>query len=181
MARLRNQYGVGGLRQGTVAPGELRQLHTYGPQPLAPSMPGALQPGAHPPVTLPGMNFQPAGGYAVDVTGDGNIAPGGTASLVTIQVPDNVRFRIIGIGFQSDDVIALSYLTWSIRIFGDASQSYTGLPSAVGSVRQLSYIGQLIGSSALVTIVANIDPNAVLTYRYICRVQGWNYTETEGK
>lgn len=152
--------------RGTPARIEPSQADAYGPEQ-----------GTY--TRLPGSNFPPAGAIPVDPIGDANIAPAASAVLVTVNVPDTLRFRIAGIGFQSDDDIALGYLTWSIRLGPDPAPGYSQMLAAVGSVRQLSYLYVLVGSSQTVTVVATISPLAPITYRYICRLQGWYYSEKE--
>jgi len=151
-----------------------------GPAPIVPSQPGGLLPEQGVPIKLPGANYPPAGAIAVDLVGDGNIAPAASATLVTFTVPDGLRFRADGIGFGADDEVALRFLTWSIRFNGDpVAAGYNNVPAAVGSIRQLAPIFQLVGSSILFTVLAAADPTAVLTYRYVCRVKGWVYSERE--
>ena len=130
---------------------------------VQPSQPGSLGPEQGVYVRLPGADFPPAGAVAVDQTGDAVIAPGATANIVTIAVPDTVRFRMVGIGFGADDEVALRFLTWSIRtgaptqVPGDTIVGYVGIPSAVGSIRQLAEIFVVVGSSLTTTIVALSD------------------------
>ena len=57
---------------------------------------------------------------------------------------------------------------------------YVGIPSAVGSIRQLAEIFVVVGSSLTTTIVALSDATAVLSYRFICRVRGYFWQEQEG-
>jgi hypothetical protein len=149
--------------------------------PLAPSQPMGPQPEMGQLVKLPGANFPPAGSRGVDLTGDGNIAPGGTAILITIQVPDTMRFRIAGIGFGAGDEVALGFLTWAIKANGDAVPGYENATAAAGSLRNLSEIFVNLGSSVVVTIVASAAAGAVLTYLYICRIRGYFYSETEAR
>ena len=152
-----------------------------GPVDTSPSQPGALLPEQGVEVKLPGVNFPPAGATPVDAVGDANIAAGATATLVSIQVPDTLRFRVVGIGFGADDETALRFLTWSIRVTGanDTVPAYFNVPSAVGSIRQLSEIFLLVGSSSLFTVQAISDPTAIIAYRFICRVRGHFYAERE--
>lgn len=134
------------------------------------------------PIQLPGANFPTAGARAADPIGDGNIAPGGSAVLITVIVPDNLRFVVAGIGFDTDDPAALGYLTWSIRLNNDPSPSYENMQAAVGSIRQLATIFVLVGSSQTLTVVATIAATAPITYRYIAHLRGWFYLpeRTEG-
>jgi len=148
------------------------------PVETAPSQPPGL--GQQVGIRLPGANFQPAGGRGADVIGDANIAPGGVATLVTITVPDNLRLIIVGIGFDTDDPVAIGYLTWAILLGPDPAPSYEQMLAAVGSVRQLSTIQVVVGSSQTFTVRATIAATAPITYRFICRVRGWYYTEREG-
>lgn len=147
---------------------------------LAPSQPAGYRPSNGQPVTLPGAYAAPAGAVPVDQVGDANLAPSAIGTLVTIPVPQQLRFRIAGVGFGADDEVALRFLTWSILINGDpASSGYGSQPAAIGSLRQLSHVFLLVGNTAVVTIQATISSTAALTYRYICRVQGWFYSERE--
>jgi len=146
---------------------------------LEPSQPGALGPEQGMYVRLPGADFPPAGAVAVDEIGDANIAPAASAVLITVAVPDTYRFRIAGIGFGADDEVALRFLTWSIRANGDTIRGYVAVASAVGSIRQLADIFVVRGSSDTVTVVGAADATAGLTYRYICRVRGYFWSEKE--
>jgi hypothetical protein len=146
---------------------------------IAPSQPG-FGPTLGTWVKLPGANFQPAGSIPVDLVGDANIAPGASGTvLITYQVPDTLRFRIAGIGFGADDEAALTFLTWTIQANGLSVPGYTGIPAAIGSIPQLADIFVLRSSFELVTVVANVAPTAVVTYRYICRLRGWSFAEKE--
>jgi hypothetical protein len=148
-----------------------------GPAAIGPSQAAALASVGPPEVGLPGSNFPPAGSTPVDELGDGDIAPGGTAVLLTIRIPDTFRFRMAGIGFGADDEVALGFLRWSIRSDGDVVPGYFNMTAGIGSIRQLASIVYVGGGSSTITIVAIIDPLAVLTYRYIVRAQGWFYLE----
>jgi len=146
---------------------------------VQPSQPGQYGPEQGIFVRLPGANFAPAGAVAVDAIGDANIAPGANAVLVTVTVPSTFRFRMVGIGFGADDEVSLRFLTWSIRFSGDPGPGYNVVSAAVGSIRQLAEIVVVRGSSEIVTVVGFADPNAVLTYRYECRVRGHFWSEQE--
>lgn len=168
---------------GAGQSGLARQLPSMDVQPSQPGSFGGPEQGIY--VRLPGADFPPAGAVAVDQIGDGVIAPAGTAILVTIPVPDAVRFRMVGIGFGADDEVALRFLTWSIRVgpmssAGDTIPGYVGVASSVGSIRQLADIFVVVGSSLVTTIVAQSDASAVLSYRFICRVRGYFWQEYEG-
>jgi hypothetical protein len=152
-----------------------------GPARIQPSQPDPLGSEQGMYVRLPGANFPPAGAIAVDTIGDANIAPAGTATLVTIKIPDTYRFRMVGIGFGADDETALRFLTWNIQLDQVATSGYVNVTSAVGSIRQLADIFMVVGSSLQVTIVANSDPSAVLTYRFICRVRGHFWSDKESR
>lgn len=149
-----------------------------GPAPIDPSQPGALgaQQGVW--VRLPGANFPPAGATPVDELGDANIAAGGTGLFVTITVPDGQRFRMAGIGFGADDETALAFLSWTINA-PDPTVGYINKAAAIGSIRNVTPIIFLVGSSVVVTVTGAAALTAVVTYRYICRVQGWFYSEME--
>lgn len=146
---------------------------------IQPSQPDVLGTEQGTYIRLPGANFPPAGAIPVDPIGDANIAPGGVATLVTITVADTFRFRAAGIGFHADDDIALGYLTWAILVGPDPAPGYSQMLAAVGSIRQLSEIFVLVGSSQTFTVRATIAATAPITYRYACRVRGWFYSEKE--
>jgi len=150
------------------------------PVQLEPSQPGVLGPEQGTYIRLPGANFPPAGAIPVDEPGDLNLAPGAVGNLVTVRVPDTLRLRLAGIGFTADDDIALGYLTWAIILGSDPAPSYSQQQAAVGSVRQPREIFVLVGSSQTMTVRATIAATAPVTYRYICQVVGWFYTEKEG-
>jgi hypothetical protein len=157
---------------------DLNEGRRLPPAPLAPSQP--LGPGAENMgelVRLPGANFPPAGSRGVDTVGDADIAPGASATLLTVTTPDNMRFRIVGIGFGADDEVALGFLTWSIRLGPDPAPGYESEAAAVGSVRNLADIFVNVGSSIVVGVLVTSDPSAVLTYRFIARIRGYFYTE----
>jgi hypothetical protein len=147
---------------------------------IEPSQPGTLGPQSGIYVRLPGADFAPAGAIPVDVIGDASLAPSAVGTLVAITVPDTYTFRIAGIGFGADDEVALGFLTWTIRSFGDVVPGYDNKPAAVGSIRQLADLFVIQGSSSVVTVQASISALAAVTYRYICRVRGWFYSEKEG-
>jgi hypothetical protein len=146
---------------------------------LGSSQPGALGPQTGTYVRLPGSNFPPAGALPVDEMGDAVIVAGATALLITYTVPTNLILRIEGIGFGADDETALAFLSWSMQLNGDTVPGYVNKPSAVGSIRNLTPIFQIAGTSSIVTITATISLLAVLPYRYICRIRGWCYSEKE--
>lgn len=128
-------------------------------------------------IILPGANFAPAGSIPVDEIGDATIAPGGQATLVTVPVPDTFRLVAAGIGFHTDDDLALRYLQWSIRRGPDAAPGYPQQLAAVGSIRQLATIQVLCFSSQTLSVLATISPLAPISYRYACRLRGWFYSE----
>lgn len=170
--------------QSGLAPG-LRRIYggrtlyptDLGPAPLAGSTPASLVPQGGLVIRLPGSSFAPDGSIPVDQTGDGDIAPSSSATLVTIVTPDALRFRIAGIGFGADDEVALGALSWSMLINGDPSTGYSTVPAAIGSIRQLAAINVITFASQVVTIVARTSAALGGTFRFICRVQGWFYTE----
>ncbi|MGH7187451.1 MAG: hypothetical protein ACREIB_14380 [Pseudomonadota bacterium] len=159
--------------------GQSGVARTMPPVLIQPSQPGALGPEQGIYVKLPGADFPPAGARAVDEIGDANIAPGASATLVTVRVPDSYRFRMLGIGFGADDEVALRFLTWAIRADADTIPGYVSVASAVGSIRQLAEIFVVLGSSVTVTVVATSAATAALTYRFICRVRGYFWSERE--
>jgi hypothetical protein len=144
---------------------------------LQPDLPGALGPEQGMFIRLPGVNFPPAGGIPVDTSGDADLAAGAVGQLLLVNVPTGSRFRMAGIGFAADDETALSFLTWTIQVDGQPVSGYTQQTAAVGSVRNLTEIFVLTGVSATVSVNVAIDATAAATYRYICRVRGWFYTE----
>lgn len=158
-----------------------RQIQESGQGPVKelPSQPGALQSEQGLYVRLPGATNPPAGAIPVDVIGDANIAPGASATLVTVPVPDTLRLRIAGIGFTADDDIALGYLSWAVNLGPDPVQGYFSVLAAIGSIRQLAEVFILAGSSQTLTVKGSASALAPLTYRYICRVRGWFYNEKE--
>ena len=158
-----------------IPPGGARE----GPR-IAPSQPGALGPQHGQYVRLPGSSFAPAGATPVDETGDGNLAPSTAGTLVSITVPDGQTFRMAGIGFGADDETALAFLTWSIQVGMDSIPGYVSKPATVGSLQYLADIFVVLGSSVTVNVVATPLAAAATTYRYICRVRGWFYAESEG-
>jgi hypothetical protein len=159
---------------------DYRELRTVGRQ--AKDLPAAELESSQPhgliqplPIQLPGANFPTAGARAADPIGDAFIAPGASAVLITVQVPDNLRFVVAGIGFDTDDPAALGYLTWAILLNGDASPSYEQMQAAVGSIRQLATIFVLVGSSQVLTVRATVAATAPITYRYVAHLRGWYY------
>jgi hypothetical protein len=144
---------------------------------ILPSSPPGL--GQVMPMRLPAANFPPAGARAADPIGDAFIAPGASATLVTVTVPDQLSFVVWGIGFNTDDPAALGYLTWAILLGPDPSPSYEQMQAAVGSVRQLATIFVFVGASQTLTVRATIAATAPVTYRYICHLRGWYFNEKE--
>lgn len=147
------------------------------PAALPQSQPMGPGPESGTPVRLPGANFPPAGSRGLVPVGDGDIAPGGTATLITVQIPDNARLRINAIGFGADDEVALGFLTWSIQASGIVIPGYEAVPAALGSLRNPYPVTINLGSSQLVTVTASSDATAVLTYHFIAEIQGYFYTE----
>jgi hypothetical protein len=150
-----------------------------GPAAPSPTLPGALNPEQGVPVQLPGVNYPPAGAIPQDDSGDADIAPGGSATLVTIVVPGMLRHRLVGIGFGAVDDVALGFLTWRIEVNGAAAPSYFGQTAAIGSIRQLADIFLLTGNNATVAVIGTMATTAVITYRIIARIRGWYFTEKE--
>lgn len=144
---------------------------------ILPSQPGALGPEQGQLIALPGASFAPAGAVPKDEYGDANIAPGGTATLIQIAVPDGLRFRVAAIGFGADDETALGFLTWNMRESGDQQTGYNAVPASIGSIQQPSDVFHVSGSSVLFSITATSAATAVVTYRFICRVRGWFYAD----
>lgn len=167
-------YGPGQLNpqaDGLDVPASL------GAQPMNPSQPRAAPSSRR--VVLPGADFPPADAIAVDEIGDGNITAGATAVLVTIVVPDTYSFRIAGLGFGADDESSLRFLSWAI--FADPPGApipgYVNKPATIGSIQHLSTIFTVLGSSVTVTVRGT--NNSVLTHYFVCRLQGWFYSERE--
>jgi hypothetical protein len=148
-----------------------------GPVMVQPSQPGALGPEQGTYIRLPGANFPPAGSTPVAEPGDANIAPGATATIVSIVVPDTLRFRISGIGFGADDETALGFLSWSIRFGPDPQPGYTNKPAALGTLQYPADAFMVAGSSVTVNLVVTASTAAVVTYRYIGVVRGWFWRE----
>jgi hypothetical protein len=176
---LRPQIGYPRVR--TVIAGRTVEVpQNLPPARMEPSQPGALGPEQGMYIRLPGANFPPAGSTPVDEMGDANIAPGASAVMITINVPDARRFRMAGIGFTADDETSLQFLSWTIAA-PDPTPGYIDKSSAVGSVRNLTEIFFLVGSSVACTIIGESAINAVTTYRFIARVRGWLYAEKEAQ
>ena len=167
------------LQAGRVPGRPIEVPRDLPPVHILPSQPGALGLEYGTPVALPGSAFAPAGATPVDQVGDGNIAPGGSATLLNIQVPDGQRFRVAGVGFGADDETALGFLTWSMFENNDPQIGYNSVPAPIGSIAQLADIFHLSGSSVLFRIVANSAASAGVTFRFICRVRGWFYAIKE--
>ena len=142
----------------------------------APAQPGAV-PTRVPMVrvgALPGVDYPTADSIAFDQLGDGDIAAGATASLLTIQLQKNKRFRWAGIGFGSDDPTALRFLSWSIFVTppGANTPSYVTMPAPVGSIAQLSPMFLLYGNEERLQVFATSSA-VLVTYHFIVRAQGW--------
>lgn len=148
-----------------------------GPVMVQPSQPDALgsEQGAY--IRLPGANFPPAGATPVAELGDGDIAAGASATIVSIVVPDTVRFRLSHVGFGADDETATAFLTWSIQFGTDAQAGYTNKAAALGTLQYPAETFLLAGSSVTVNLVVTAAADAVLTYRYIGLMRGWFYRE----
>jgi uncharacterized membrane protein len=144
-----------------------------------PTIPGQLNPEVGTPIQLPGANYPPAGAIPQDDSGDANIAPGASAVLVTLNVPNLLRHRLAGIGFGAIDDVALGFLTWRIDVNGTSAPSYFGQTAAIGSIRQLADIFLLTGNAARIEVVGTMNAASVVTYRIICRTRGWYFTEKE--
>jgi len=164
--RAQRPPGLGVFERDQVAPADLQ-----------PSLPGAFGPEQGVFVRLPGASFAPDGAVPVDVAGDANIAPGGSAAVISVTVPDTLRFRIAGIGWDAGDPAALGFLSWTIQESQVNVSGYAGMPAAIGTFRELADVFLVFGASQTITVVANAALNAVLTYRYIARLRGWFYAE----
>lgn len=158
------------IPSGPIPPG-------VGPVLVQPSQPGALGPEQGVYIRLPGANFPPAGATPVNEPGDANIAPGGTATLVSYVVPDTQRFRIDSVGFGADDETALAFLSWSILYGIDTQPGYLLKPAALGTLQYPAPAFLLAGSSVTVNLVVTASAAAVLTYRYIAVLRGWLFRE----
>jgi hypothetical protein len=146
--------------------------------PVQPSQPGALGPQLGTYIRLPGANFPPAGATPVDEMGDADVAAGGSATILSIAIPNGQTFRMAGIGFTAEDETALAFLSWTIMA-PDPAIGYIAKSAAIGSVRNLTEIFFLQGSSVTVSIVASTTAAAVVTYHYFARVRGWFFSEKE--
>ena len=142
------------------------------------SQPGAVGTHQGTLIRLPADNFPPAGATPVDEMGDANIAPGTSVTMLTVNVPDARRFRMVGIGFGADDESSLQFLSWTLSA-PDPTPGYISKSSAVGSIRNLTEIFFVVGSSVAVSIIGTAAANAVVTYRYIARVRGWLYADKD--
>jgi len=131
-------------------------------------------------VTLPGFQTAPQGSIPVDRMFDATIAPGASATLITIPVPQGVMLTLVGVGFDSFDPIALAYLSWSFLRSGDPDREYTNQTAVVGSLREPSPIVFLMGNAQTFTLVLTVNVGSPVSYTYGARVRGWFYSETTG-
>lgn len=189
MALRPRTYG-GGL-VGAYSPGrpaETRAPDSWPDKPLPPSgdIRSSLGGGYSPhikdrrAVSLPGFNFPPEGSFPVDETSDVAVAPGATATIITVAVPAGVMFRINGIGFDSFDPIALSFLTWSLLRSGDPDRAYTNQAAVIGSVRTPSPIVFFVANQSVITLRLAVAAASPSTYTYVARLHGWFYSEQTG-
>lgn len=148
-----------------------------GPVMVQPSQPEALTPEQGAWMRLPGANFPPAGATPVNEPGDANIAAGAQATILSIVVPDTLRFKIDSVGFGADDETALAFLSWSIQFGSDTQPGYVNKPAALGTLLYPAPIVLLAGSSVTVNLVVAASADAVATYRYIGLLRGWFYRE----
>jgi hypothetical protein len=165
------RYRTTGIIGRTVVPPGL------GPETVQPSQPGSLGPEQGSRVSLPGANFPPAGATPVNEPGDANIAAGASATIVSIVVPDTQRFRITGIGFGADDETALAFLTWSVQFGPDPQPGFLNKPATLGTLQVPFPVFMVAGSSVTVNLVVTALAAAVVTYRYIGIIQGYNWRE----
>jgi hypothetical protein len=182
-------YG-GGLvgAYGPRRPAETRRPDSYPDKPAPP--PGQITPnlqgGASPrgtdrqPVSLPGFNFAPPGAYPVDESDDAAIAPGAQATLIKITVPNGLMLSLYGIGFDSFDPIALSFLTWSLLRNGQPDRVYTNQAAVIGSVREPSKVIFFAPNQVEVTLVLTVAAASPATYQFVARAQGYFYSEEAG-
>jgi hypothetical protein len=155
-----------------------REPPDRGPATLDQTVAGGLSPGGSgQKVILPGINYFPAGGYPIDSEFDQDIAPGATAILVSLQVPEKLQLRLTGIGFGADDEVALRFLTWNLLLNGDPFRAYTAQAATIGSIPQVSPINFHVRDNCLVTIALTSDATAVITYRFIVRVTGYFFSD----
>lgn len=130
-------------------------------------------------VLLPGASFPPEDAIPVDLTNDANISDGATATLISVQIPDQYLFRIAGIGFGAGDESGLVFLSWSL--FSDPPNStiqpYVNMDASIGSIQQLSDVFVIQGASAIVRLVATNNSPIPATYRFAARMRGWFYNE----
>lgn len=171
----RQQSGIPAVRRAT-APGVVAVPDGYGPAPLQGSQPGAQGPEQGMWVRLPGSSFAPAGSTPVDETGDANVAPSGTATILTVTVPTGQRFRVAGIGFSAEDETSLAFLSWSINAPAPVP-GYINKPAAIGSIRQLADVFIVVGSDATLSVVVASSAVAATTFHFYCRLRGWFWTE----
>jgi hypothetical protein len=176
---LRRQVGYPVVRRAAVA--QAVEIPPGLPtQPMPASQPQALgqEPGQI--ISLPGVNYPPAGATPVDELGDAQIGAGLSALLLTVTLPDQQRFRMAGIGFGADDETALAFLSFTIFAGPFPVPGYINKRAAIGTIQQLTEIFILTGSSLPITVVGTADPLAVIEYRFLCRVRGWYYFEKGG-
>ena len=176
---LRRQIGYPAVRRASVSQ-NVEIPPNLPSQPQPPSQPQALgqEPGQR--IILPGVNYPPAGATPVDELGDAVIGAGGSGLLLTITLPDQQRFRMVGIGFGADDETALAFLSFTIFAGPFPVPGYINKRAAIGTIQQLTEIFILTGSSLPITVVGTADPLAVIEYRFLCRVRGWYYFEKGG-
>jgi hypothetical protein len=149
---------------------------------LRPNLGGGLTPHTadRQAIGLPGFNFPPQGAYPVDQQADAAIAPGASATLITVVVPQGSMLRVAGIGFDAFDPIALSYLTWSLLVAGQPDRAYTNQTAVIGSIRTLADIVFFVANQTTLTLVASVAAAAPVTYTYAARLRGWFYSENTG-
>jgi hypothetical protein len=181
-------FQIQGTRRNSVNPSIRRAYQVRGadiwpigipPARIQSQQPDALSPENGQMIRLPGVNFPPAGAVAVDTDGDADIAPGASATLLSVPVPNGSRLRVVGIGFSAGDETALKFLSWSIQINTDTVPGYTLKNAVIGSIVQLTDIFQVASGSTTLSVVGTASALAVVTYRYICRIRGHFYAEKE--
>lgn len=180
MAEIPHKIPWGGQYRDPLT--EMEERHSQvqpdtGPGQMDPTQPGGQAPPGRVPVRLPGANYPPAGSFAVDEQQDADIPAGSTATVLTFTVPETNQLRLDGIGFGAADEVALRFLTWSLLVNRDPAPAYANVAATVGTIVQVSPIFLHIGGPAVVQLEATSDAAAVLTYRFIARLKGWQYVD----
>lgn len=188
MSRIRK---FGGGAAGPARPGHPAGAQNPSDYPIkSPGIPGDLRSNLgggtspHTPnrtsVSLPGFSFAPEGAYPVDRQNDVTLNPGDVNVLIAIDVPQLTMLSIVGVGFDSFDPIALSFLTWSFLRAGQPDREYTNQTAVIGSVRELSPVVFFVGNQTQFQLVITLAAASPVPYTFGARVRGWFYSEQTG-